>query len=218
MVAHTISHCHIWLWLYALTLGVREYLHIYIYTYVDPGRFTTAVMIHILIFGSLLAWALDHSVVMNVLLVWVLMVLAAMCVCIGSFYRPQRSSHTYLIVLGSMGGRSWILLPFWAMRILISFWLLFCFLCWWHCLRLRCVVGIRSWNLYGRRHDSYFDCCAALGVGLGAFHLLMRLGQGVMMFASCLAWMNCSDIGETPASNDTCNILYYMRVSECLCG
>jgi hypothetical protein len=47
-----------------------------------------------------------------------------------------------------------------------------------------------------------------------SFRLLMRLGQGVMMFASCLAWMNCSDIRETPASNHTCN----MRVSECLRG
>ena len=27
-----------------------------------------------------------------------------------------------------------------------------------------------------RRYDSYFDYCAALGVGLGAHRLLMRLG------------------------------------------
>ena len=26
------------------------------------------------------------------------------------------------------------------------------------------------------RHDSYFDCCAALGVGLGAHRLILRLG------------------------------------------
>jgi len=27
-----------------------------------------------------------------------------------------------------------------------------------------------------RRYDSYFDCCAALGVGLGAHRLILRLG------------------------------------------
>jgi len=42
--------------------------------------------------------------------------------------------------------------------------------------RVLCIVGIRSWNPYGRRYDLYFDYCAALGVGLGAHRLLMRLG------------------------------------------